>query len=96
MCRVFTSSTISLLHLVPKMTCLWESHWLQKTCGRCQDRPAGEERRLTLLTLLTLAWVTGYSFNMALLSMCLSEHVLAMGKGKGISMSEGMIMGAWA
>merc|ERR1719266_580798 len=29
--RVFTSSTISLLHLVPNMTCLWLSHWLQNT-----------------------------------------------------------------
>ena len=31
MCLVFTSTTISLLHLVPKMTCLWDNHWEQNT-----------------------------------------------------------------
>merc|ERR1711952_413715 len=53
--RVFTSSTISLLHLVPNMTCLWLSHWLQNT-------------------LFMLGCEMGYSFIMALLSMCLVAY----------------------
>ena len=31
MCRVFTSTTISLLHFVPKITCLCDNHWEQNT-----------------------------------------------------------------
>merc|ERR1719341_2866732 len=58
MCLVFTSSTINLLHLVPNMTCLWLSHWLQNS----------------LLTLFMFPCMTGYSFSMALLSMCLVAY----------------------
>merc|ERR1719186_769984 len=61
MCLVFTSSTISLLHLVPKMTCLWLSHWLQNT----------------LLILFMFPRNTGYSFSMALLSKCLVAYSVA-------------------
>merc|ERR1719186_662855 len=60
-CLVFTSSTISLLHLVPKITCLWLSHWLQNT----------------LLILFMFSCNTGYSFSMALFSMCLVAYSVA-------------------